>query len=180
LNQRFGPPIRDNALGELIQLRRETTVADYQTRFLALINRCKGLSEPHQIDIFTAGLRDLLKTDVELEQSATLEEAMALARAYEHRVAMSAEPTTRLASRPAYGRTKQLAIATPPSAAGGQTNGPATTTTEPRFKRLTAAEMVAKRTRGECYNCTEKFSKEHLKVCPVKGIFLLDTPEPLK
>jgi hypothetical protein len=29
VNQRFGPPIRGNALGELIQLRRETTVADY-------------------------------------------------------------------------------------------------------------------------------------------------------
>jgi hypothetical protein len=182
VNQRFGPPIRGNALGELIQLRRETTVADYQTRFLTLVNRCKGLTEPHQIDIFTAGLHDPLKTDVELEQPATLEEAMALARAYEHRLTMSAEPTTRLASRPAYGRTKQLAIPTPPSAAGGQTSGPATTTTELRFKRLTAAEMAAKRVRGECYNCTEKFSKEHLEVCSVKGIFLLelDTPEPLE
>jgi hypothetical protein len=165
VNQRFGPPIRGNALGELIQLRREMTVADYQTRFLALVNRCKGLTEPHQIDIFTVGLRDLLKTDVELEQPVTLEEAMALARAYEHRLAMSAEPTTRLASRPPYGRTKQLAIPVPLSAAGGQTSGPTTTTTEPRFKRLTTAEMAAKRAGGECYNCTEKFSKEHLKVC---------------
>jgi hypothetical protein len=67
VNQRFGPPICGNALGELIQLRRETTVTDYQTRFLALVNCCKGLTEPHQIDIFTAGLRDPLKTDVELE-----------------------------------------------------------------------------------------------------------------
>jgi hypothetical protein len=36
VNQRFGSPLRGNALGELIQLRRETTVADYQSRFLAL------------------------------------------------------------------------------------------------------------------------------------------------
>jgi hypothetical protein len=36
VNQRFGLPLRSNALGELIQLRRETTVADYQTRFLTL------------------------------------------------------------------------------------------------------------------------------------------------
>jgi hypothetical protein len=98
VNQRFGPPIRGNALGELIQLRRGTTVADYQTRFLALVNRCKGLTEPHQINIFTADLCDPLKTDVELEQPANLEEAMALARAYEHRLAMSAEPPTRLAT----------------------------------------------------------------------------------
>jgi hypothetical protein len=29
-------------------------VVDYQTHFLELINRCKGLSEKHQINIFTA------------------------------------------------------------------------------------------------------------------------------
>jgi hypothetical protein len=29
VNQRFGPPLRNNALGELIQLRRESTVAEY-------------------------------------------------------------------------------------------------------------------------------------------------------
>jgi hypothetical protein len=33
---------------------------------------------------------------------------------------------------------------------------------------------------GECYNCSEKFSREHLKICPMKGIYLLqidDTEE---
>jgi hypothetical protein len=58
VNLRFGPPIRGNAVGELIQLQRETIVTDYQTRLLALINHCKGLSEPHQINIFTASVRD--------------------------------------------------------------------------------------------------------------------------
>jgi hypothetical protein len=33
--------------------------------------------------------------------------------------------------------------------------------------------MAAKCKRGECYNCTEKFSCEHLNVCPMKGIYLL-------
>jgi hypothetical protein len=32
---------------------------------------------------------------------------------------------------------------------------------------------------GECYNCTEKFTKEHLEVCPVKGIFLLELDMPV-
>jgi hypothetical protein len=49
--------------------------------------------------------------------------------------------------------------------------------TAPRFKRLTPAEMAAKRERGECYNCTEKFTREHLKGCPVKGVFLLQMEE---
>jgi hypothetical protein len=45
VNQRFGPPLRGNALGELIQLKRDTMIADYQSRFLALVNRCTGLTE---------------------------------------------------------------------------------------------------------------------------------------
>jgi hypothetical protein len=95
VNQRFGLPIRGNAIGELIQLRRETTIADYQTSFLALVNHCKGLSEPHQINIFITGLCDPLKTDVELEQLVTLEEAMALTCAYEHRLTMVANVRNR-------------------------------------------------------------------------------------
>jgi hypothetical protein len=33
-----------------------------------------------------------------------------------------------------------------------------------------AAEIAAKRERSVCYNCAEKFSQEHLKVCPMKGL----------
>jgi hypothetical protein len=45
--------------------------------------------------------------------------------------------------------------------------------TVPRLKRLTTEEMAAKREHGECSNCSKKFSHEHLKVCPMKGIYLL-------
>jgi hypothetical protein len=47
VNQWFGPPLRRHTLGELIQLKRDTTVANYQNQFLALINCCTGLSEKH-------------------------------------------------------------------------------------------------------------------------------------
>jgi hypothetical protein len=40
----------------------------------------------------------------------------------------------------------------------------------PRLKRLTAVKMVAKREKGKFYNCNEQFSREHLKICPMKGI----------
>jgi hypothetical protein len=126
------------------------TITDYQTCFLGLANRCKGLSESHQINIFTAGLRDPLNTNVELEQPATLEEAMPLARAYEQRLSMTLDPPTRPGSRPAYGRTKQMALLALPPAMGGQTGAPITTATELRFKRLTVAEMAAKHAWGKC------------------------------
>jgi hypothetical protein len=105
VNQRFGPPLRGNMLGELIQLKRETTVVDYKSQFLALVNRCIGLTEKQQIDIFTAGLRSPLKIDVELEQSAMLDDAMALARAYENRLAMIADMPAHTIGRPHAGRT---------------------------------------------------------------------------
>jgi hypothetical protein len=89
VNQRFGPPLRGNALGELIQLKRDSTIADYQSHFLALVNHCTSLTEKQQIDIFTAGLRNPLKTDVELEHLENLEDAMALVRAYEQRLVMT-------------------------------------------------------------------------------------------
>jgi hypothetical protein len=31
-----------------------------------------------------------------------------------------------------------------------------------------------KREKGECYNCSEKFLRTHLDVCPMKGIILLE------
>jgi hypothetical protein len=44
-NVRFGPPIRNNPLGELRLLRQIGTVADYISRFLALLSRVDPLSE---------------------------------------------------------------------------------------------------------------------------------------
>jgi len=87
-NNCFGPPLRSNPFGELVQLRRTSTVADYQSQFLTLLARCEEVTETQQIDIFTAGLRNPLRTDVELQKPATLEDAVGLARAYERRTAM--------------------------------------------------------------------------------------------
>jgi hypothetical protein len=112
-------------------------------------------------------LRNLLKTDVELEAPTTLEDAMALARTYEQRLHMGNDPALcshQRSSGRAGAAAKPLAL---PSPAIAMTPPP------PRLKRLTSEEMTAKRERGECYNCTEKFSREHLKVCPMKGIYLL-------
>jgi hypothetical protein len=70
-------------------------VAEYQSQFLALLARCDDLVEKHQIHIFTAGLGNPLRTDVELEHPTTLDDAMVLARIYEQRLAMSGESTAR-------------------------------------------------------------------------------------
>jgi hypothetical protein len=171
INQRFGPPLRSDPLGKLIQLRRETTVAEYQSKFLALLARCDDLVEKHQIHIFMAGLGKPLCTDVELKHPATLDDAMALARIYEQWLAMTGDSSVRtytVRSSPYRPPSKPL-LFTAPSA----TSGTSTTPLAPRFKRLTAVEMAAKHERGECFHYTEKYSHAHAEVCQPKGVFLL-------
>jgi hypothetical protein len=67
----------------LCHLRCTGSIDDYQSEFLTLLARCGGVTEPQQIAIFTTGLEDPLRIDVELQKTLTLEEVAALARAYE-------------------------------------------------------------------------------------------------
>ena len=82
VNKRFGPPVRSNLFGELTHLRRTGTVCEYEDQFLQLLARCEHVTERQQIDIFTAGLRNPLRIDVELQRPESLEDAMGLARAF--------------------------------------------------------------------------------------------------
>jgi hypothetical protein len=175
VNQRFGPPLCSNTLDELIQLQRKGSVADYQSKFLSLLAKCKDLAEKHQISIFTVGLRNPLRTDVELEHPATLEHAMVLTRIYEQRLAMTRDlptcsTTNRTSSFRPVGKPLLLPALSPPV---GKKDIPAMT------PRLTAVEMAAKREKGECYNYTEPFTRAHLEVCPMKGIYLLQMDDDI-
>jgi hypothetical protein len=87
VNQQFGPPTRSNLLAELCHLRCTGSVDAYQSDFITLLARCGGVTEPQQIAIFTAGLGDPLRIDVDLQKPSTLEEATALARAFEWQLA---------------------------------------------------------------------------------------------
>jgi hypothetical protein len=64
VNQCFGSSLRGNVLGKLIQLRWESSIADYQSKFILLLAGCEGLLEKDQINIFMADLCIPLKTDV--------------------------------------------------------------------------------------------------------------------
>jgi hypothetical protein len=80
---RFDAPLRGNTLGEVIWVRWESYANEFQSKILSLLARCEGLSEKHQIDIFTTALRNPLNMNIELEHPEILEDDMALTRAYE-------------------------------------------------------------------------------------------------
>ena len=67
LNLCFEPPILSNFIGELKELKRTSSMEEYQRCFLALLCRCDDLTPQHQIDLFTAGLGQPLSSDVEMQ-----------------------------------------------------------------------------------------------------------------
>jgi len=132
------------------------------------------------------GIQQPLSTDVELQKPDTLEDAMALARAYERRQHVNADTTStgsRVPARSSQWPTSAPIRTPPPPSASGSTSAlhAAPVKTAPaidnRFKRLSPEEMAQRRLEGLCFNCPEKFSKEHVKHCTSKGIYFLELAE---
>lgn len=173
LNTRFGPPLRSNPLGELVNCHRTTTVDDFQGRFEALLPRAGTLSECQKVWLFTNGLRPPLSMDVEIHNPQTLAVAMSLARKIELRdqcAAQLAAPQNQRGLLP----TPRLALPAPPTTS--MPRAPPSAVVEGRpVKRLSQSEMEERRRLGLCFNCNDKFERGHNRVC--KRIFLLDLAE---
>jgi hypothetical protein len=92
--QRFGPAVGINHLADLARLPFRGTVSDYQEAFLAKMAHTSYLSPEQQVRLFTGGLPDAIRVDVELQGPQDLQRAMALARAYEQRFSALAAVTT--------------------------------------------------------------------------------------
>jgi hypothetical protein len=167
VQQRFGPPMTDSPLGELILLRRTRSVDDHTNQFLTLACRDAGLSE-YQVNP--------LKTDVALRRPATLDNAIMLARAYEQRLQLHhtdlsqgritrpSQQSSPAAAPKSLSGTNSSASATP-----GSSKSTLVASSLPR-RCLSQAEMAQRRTEGLCYNCDEKFVVGHR----CKKLFVLE------
>jgi len=150
----FSPSVRSNCLGELTRLRMTGTVAEYQEKFLALLGHIDALSMAQQVSIYTSGLIDLLKIDMELHNPQDLDTAMSLARDPELRAKVAAA----VIIEASFSEKSSMAI--------GQLQGMPLTGSVPvgdgrAFHRLTTTEMVERREKGLCFNCDEKISRGH-------------------
>ena len=105
---------------------------------------------------------------MQVHNPQSLAAAMSLARQLELREQFTAPSTTvsRAGARPLLPAPRLLlpapATTSPPAAIEGR----------PPIKRLTSAKQEERRRLGLCYNCDEKFSRGHNRVC--KRLVFLD------
>ena len=150
-----------NHLSDLAHLPFPGTVVGYVEAFLSRMAHTGPLSPLQQVQLFTGGLPDPIRTDVELQALADLQRAMGLARAYERRAAALPGAGPVRAQRPA-SRPQPLPLPSLPAAS--LTPAPATTTIQapPRpLRRLSPAEMAERRRQGLCFNCDEQYVRGH-------------------
>lgn len=162
-HQRFGPAVGINHLANLSRLEFHGSVAEYQEAFLSKMAHAGFLSPAQQVQLFTGGLPDALRVDIELQAPQDLHHAMALARAYEKRsstmmIGSSGGCSSGSSDNANIYSNAQALTAAPMTPS---TVSPATPHPPKPFKCLTPAEMIKQRRQGLCYNCDEQFTRGH-------------------
>jgi hypothetical protein len=140
-------------LGEIARMRQSGTVTEYVEKFMSLLAHNDPLSTKLQVQLFTSGLSELLRVDVEMQKPPDLQVAMSMARAYEQHATIIAT-TSKGISSTAVGQPQGMSLKVPVPV--GE---------ERMLRRLTAAEMADRREKGSCFNCDKKFSQGHRCPC---------------
>lgn len=188
----FGPSRFDSPRSRLFKLFQTTTATAYYTDFLVLSTRVEGMTDDAILDCFISGLKPTLRRDIRAHEPQTLIRAAELARLFEESgpAECSGPPASSRAwhgspvalPAPSKFSPGSLRISSPSASVAntGQSSavsGSGSTSpahSPPPYKRLSAAELRAKREKGLCYYCDAKYTPQH-KCQP--SFFLLLGPE---
>nr|GMD77104.1 uncharacterized protein LOC109172063 [Ipomoea batatas] len=145
---RFGPPRSINPLGELANLKQNgRDLVDFIDDFQTLLARADNVLYSQQVNLFTAGLDEVLRIDVERMQPVSLDEAINIARDYARKGLLLHHAPPR----------QPFPSQTPPSSAITVHQQPQSRTRQ----KLSPTEMMERQKRGLCYNCDEQWVKGH-------------------
>lgn len=175
IESQFGPSRFDSPRVRLFKLSQTTTATAFYTDFTVLVNRVEGLTEDAIVDCFISGLKPTLRRDVLVHGPTTLIRAAELAKLFDDSdtsVTFGNRSSNRSWSNSPHA---PKAISVPPRSAStgsfpvtsaGVASTPLSVSTTPTssvpaFKRLSAAELRARRERGLCYYCDDKYSATH-------------------
>lgn len=143
-----------------------------------------SLSPTQQVQLFTTGLQKSQHTNVEPQHTTNLQTTMSLARAYEERLTEElADPKQLVKHKQAPAAAPSATPSAPFPAATTSKQSPNTASTQlpalhsaaVHFRHLTVEEMADWRAKGLCYNCPEKFHRDHH--CSMKGIYMIKIEE---
>jgi hypothetical protein len=177
LELRFAPSQYEDPKGSLFKLCQTGSVKEYQTAFESLANRIVGLPAPFYLSCFISGLKPEIRRKVQAFQPISLSHAISLAKLQEEKI--NDHPTA------SSNRRTPLTISTNTNSATTSKppyKNPATLlqpNTPPQnhvpIKRLSPQELQARREKGLCYNCDDKFSPGHR--CKRSFHILIAAPE---
>ncbi|XP_068644717.1 uncharacterized protein [Aristolochia californica] len=176
---RFGAPARRNLLGDLVNLKQTGTIETYQKQFQERLARASPYVRSNQyVNLFTAGLVEALRLEVELHDPPSLVHAMNLARMLDTKQrilkdSMGHRPPwpSQAATGNSYGHNSPMRQGTNPI----QTIELSQSTPPPQYiKCLSKSEMEQCKAQGLCFNCDEKYLPGHL----CKRLFWLEVEDP--
>lgn len=166
LETRFAPTYYEDPKGALFKLTQRGSVNDYLLEFERLANRIVGLPSSSLLSCFISGLSPEIRREVLALQPISLPQAIALAKLQEDKVEDRC--------RSYRGKPNNSAIS--PSSSSTTTT-PASSTpllpTPPKmhFKKLNSEEIAARREKGLCYNCDDKWGPNHK--CKARFFFIV-------
>ncbi|GKA54323.1 transposon ty3-G gag-pol polyprotein [Tanacetum coccineum] len=165
---RFGPTDYDDASEALHRLKQVTTVATYQESFERLLNRVDGLPESFLVGCFIGGLKEEIRLEVKLKNPRQLVDAIGVARVVEEKF--------NLQRRVVFGTRSPGFNTTPRSSSSPGLLGPAPAQplalpAPTPIRCLSKIETRARREKGLCYYCDERYTPRHK--CSKPQLFMI-------
>jgi hypothetical protein len=122
--------------------------------------------------LFTAGLGAALRTDVSLQQPATLDDAVMFARAYKHRnLPQVVPPTSSRSAGHTFSRTAASVTGSTISGVPAPSATSAVSKPTPTLK-LSSTKIADRWAKGQCSHCNELFTNGHKQLC--KQLFIIE------
>ncbi|KAF8397183.1 hypothetical protein HHK36_016090 [Tetracentron sinense] len=159
LISRFGPTKYDDFSIALKNLKQTGPLREYQMEFERLTSRLTNIPSENLLSFFIGGLRDDVQLDVQSKEPRDLFHAISLARLFEEKLSRARRATR-------FNWNRGTPPGNPPQV------GTSSKPINPNFKKLTIEEMKARREKGLCYNCDERFSPNHK--CKAQQFFLIE------
>ncbi|KAG8369325.1 hypothetical protein BUALT_Bualt15G0139500 [Buddleja alternifolia] len=161
LSDRFGVLLYDDPMAELANLKQTGSIQDYLDKFDELMN-CVDLSENYAISCFLGGVKSEIATPGQV-----------LSQPIKPNISTNKPPYSSTLPHKSYPNvsTHSTSQMSKPNYHNNRSSAPIIFS-----KRLSPQKMDEKRSKGLCFWCDEKFTREH--VCSKrKQLFIMELPE---